>query len=235
MTARPRLLDLFCCAGGAGTGYHRAGFDVVGVDNRPQPNYPFEFHQADALTFPLDGFDAVHASPPCQAFTAMGSMPNAREHPDLLTPTRVLLEQAGLPYVIENVPGSPIDVRPPDLFGYGGAVMLCGSMFGLVTDEYELRRHRWFEASVPIAQPPCRHSHRRVVGFYGDHARIRARVEGSRDRGSDILGEQKMALVKALMDIDWMAWTEANQAIPPAYTAHLGSQLLAHLAVASCR
>jgi DNA (cytosine-5)-methyltransferase 1 len=232
---RPRLLDAYSCAGGAGMGYHLAGFDVTGIDKEAQPNYPFMFIRGDALEALADRgflgqFDAVHASPPCQAFTAMGTMPNAREHPDLLTPTRALLEQAGLPYVIENVPGSPIDVRPPDLFGYSGAIMLCGSMFGLRTDEFELRRHRWFDASVPLVQPPCRHSHRRVVGFYGDHARIRARVEGSRDRGSDILGEQKMALVKALMGIDWMAWTEANQAIPPAYTAFLGAALLEHLA-----
>lgn len=228
---RPLLLDLFCCAGGAGTGYHRAGFDVVGVDVRPQPNYPFEFHQADAMTFPLGGFDAVHASPPCQAFTAMGTMPNARDHVDLLTPTRARLEASGLPYVIENVPGSPIDVRPPDLFGYQGAVVLCGSMFGLRTDEWELRRHRWFESSLTLTQPACRHSHRKVIGFYGDHARIRTRANGHPDRGTDIVGaDAKLAAVKALMDIDWMSWSEANQAIPPAYTEHLGHALLAQMA-----
>jgi DNA (cytosine-5)-methyltransferase 1 len=232
---RRKALDAYSCAGGAGMGYDLAGFDVTGVDKEPMPNYPFEFIQADALEVLADReflaqFDVIHASPPCQAFTAMGTMPNAREHPDLLTPTRALLEQSGLPWVIENVPHSPIDVRPPDLFGYTGAIMLCGSMFGLRTDEYELRRHRWFEASIPLTQPPCRHTRRLVVGFYGDHARIRTRVEGSRDRGSDILGEQKMALVKALMGIDWMEWTEANQAIPPAYTEFIGTQLLEHVA-----
>lgn len=230
MSRRPRLLDLFCCAGGAGMGYHRAGFDVVGVDKDDHPNYPFEFVQADAMTFPLDGFDAIHASPPCQAFTAMGTMPNARAHEDLLTGTRARLEAAGRPYVIENVPGSPIDVRPPDLFGEGGAIVLCGSMFNLRTAEYELRRHRWFESSLPLIQPSCRHSDRKVVGFYGDHARIRARQNGHKDRGADIVGtEAKLALVRDLMEIDWMTWAEANQAIPPAYTEHIGAQLLAYV------
>ena len=236
---RPRLLDLFCGAGGAAMGYHRAGFDVVGVDIKPQPRYPFEFYQADALEFLAryrsqadHFFHAVHASPPCQVFTAMGTMPNARCHDDLLTPTRALLKVIGLPWVIENVPGSPIDVRPPDLFGYPGAIMLCGTMFRLHTDEYELQRHRWFEASTPIAQPPCRHSYRLTVGFYGDHARIRSRLPGHKDRGSDIVGSaKKLALVDALMDINWMTWSEANQAIPPAYTEHIGLQLLDHLAV----
>ena len=232
---RPKIVDAYCCAGGAGTGYDRAGFEVVGIDKEPQPNYPFEFIQADALGLLSDRgflaqFDAVHASPPCQAFTTMSAMPNAGEHHDLLTPTRALLEKAGLPYVIENVPGSPIDVRPPDLFGYSGAIMLCGSMFKLHTDELELQRHRWFEGSIPLVQPACRHSHRRTIGFYGDHARIRARVNGHRDRGLDIVGDsKKLPLVKALMDIDWMTWDEAREAIPPAYTEYIGTQLLDHL------
>jgi site-specific DNA-cytosine methylase len=104
---RPRLLDLFCGAGGASVGYHRAGFDVVGVDNQVQPHYPFEFHQADAMTYPLDGFDAIHASPPCQAFTVAKSI-NGRQHIDLLTPTRERLRGWGGVWVIENVPGAPM-------------------------------------------------------------------------------------------------------------------------------
>lgn len=229
-------LDLFCGAGGAAYGYQRAGFRMVGIDKQRQPRYAGDgFIQADALDVLADReylsqFAFVHASPPCQKFTAMGAMPNARRHEDLLTPTRELLQQSGLPYVIENVPGSPIDVRPPDLFGYPGAIMLCGTMFGLRTSEYELQRHRWFEASVPLSQPPCRHSHRSTVGFYGDHARIRARVDGSKDRGLDIVGTaKKLELVHALMGIDWMTWTEANQAIPPAYTEHIGWQLQKHV------
>jgi DNA (cytosine-5)-methyltransferase 1 len=250
MSERPRLLDLFCGAGGAAMGYHRAGFDVVGVDIEPQPHYPFEFHQADALEvldravdgnelWPFDGwlddiedFDAIHASPPCQAYTAMKVMANHRpDHPDLVAPTRELLELSGLPWVMENVPGAPMDdVGPPDLFGGGGGVMLCGSMFGLNNGEYELRRHRLFECSTPLAQPPCRHR-LPVIGFYGDHARTPQRtVDGHRDRGGDIVGNaKKMPLVRDLMGIDWMEWPESTNAVPPAYTFFIGQQLMAHL------
>src|SRR5262245_41316846 len=115
----PRLADLFCGAGGAGMGYHRLGFEVVGVDIKPQPNYPFEFHQADALTFPLEGFDAVHASPPCQHASALSVMANAGEYPDLIPPTRERLIASGLPYVIENVVGAVLI----------GPFTLCGASF----------------------------------------------------------------------------------------------------------
>lgn len=231
---KPRLLDLFCGAGGAGMGYHRAGFDVVGVDNRPQPNYPFEFHQGDAMVWPLDGFDVIHASPPCQAFTSMKVMANARQHDDLLTPTRARLEACGLPWVIENVVGAPMNAGPPSLFSEISGITLCGSMFGLNDGTYELRRHRLFECSIHLPQPACRHR-LPVVGFYGDHARTRQRtIAGNRDRGGDITGtERKLALVKSLMGIDWMAWHEANQAIPPAFTQHIGRHLIEHLAVAA--
>jgi hypothetical protein len=142
---KPRLLDLFCCAGGAGMGYDRAGFDVVGVDVAPQPHYPFEFHQADAMTFPLDGFDAIHASPPCQHYANVtlwrGSADN---HPDLLPPMLERLAASGLPWIVENVPGAPL--RPD--------YILCGSMFGL-----PIRRHRWFQTSWGGYEfhPPCHH------------------------------------------------------------------------------
>jgi DNA (cytosine-5)-methyltransferase 1 len=238
---RPRLLDLFCGAGGAGMGYHQAGFEVVGVDIKLQPNYPFTFIQADAMEVLADpdkffdepeGFRAIHASPPCQAYTAMRVMANARQdHPDLVEPCRELLGLSGLPWVMENVPGAPMDdMGPPDLFGGGGGITLCGSMFNLNDGTYELRRHRLFECSIPLPQPSCRHR-LPVVGFYGNHARTRQRtVNGPRDRGGDITGtERKLALVRDLMGIDWMAWTEANQAIPPAYTEFIGRQLMAHL------
>jgi DNA (cytosine-5)-methyltransferase 1 len=233
MGERPRLLDLFCGAGGAAMGYHRAGFKVVGVDIKPQPRYPFEFIQADALDFlafvrksqilmPLEGFSAIHASPPCQAFTAMGTMANARHHEDLLTPTLALLDVMGKPYVVENVMGAPMR----------SAVRLCGTTFGLKSHVpgrgiVELRRHRLFELNWPLLVPPCAHKRgRMVVGFYGDHARIRRR---SAD-GGDITGSiEKLRLVKEAMGIDWMTWSEANQAIPPAYTHYIGTQLLASL------
>ena len=228
---KPRLLDLFCGAGGAAVGYHRAGFDVVGVDIKPQPHYPFEFHQADALTFPLDGFDAIHASPPCQAFSAMRVMANARPHLDLLTPTRTRLVASGVPFVIENVLQAPMESGPPSLWSSLSGVVLCGSMFGLRTSRYELRRHRQFEASQSLPVMTCSHrSDLQVVGFYGDHARTRTRINGHHARGTDITrNDDKLALVRDLMGIDWMSWSESNQAIPPAYTEWVGARLIANL------
>ncbi|MAH50410.1 hypothetical protein CMI37_31605 [Candidatus Pacearchaeota archaeon] len=225
---RPRLLDLFCGAGGCSVGYHRAGFDVVGVDINPQPNYPFEFHQADAMEFPLDGFDAIHASPPCQAHSVLGKMvKNERnEYPDLIAATRVRLRQYGRPWVIENVEGAPMDLGTWPLFTTESGIVLCGSMFGLNNGEYELRRHRLFESSETLWQPKCNH-HLPVIGFYGDHARTRKRVVGSKDRGRDIVGkDRKMPLVRDLMGIDWMTWHEATQAIPPAYTEWIGRRII---------
>jgi DNA (cytosine-5)-methyltransferase 1 len=214
-------------------GYHRAGFDVIGVDLNPQPRYPFPFQQCDALKLlecDLRGFDAIHASPPCQAYTSMRAMANARsDHPDLVASTRDLLKLSGLPWVMENVPGAPMDdVRPVDLFGQGGGITLCGSMFGLNNGTYELRRHRLFECSTPLVQLSCQHK-LPVIGFYGDHARTRRRTKKlhNKDAGGDITGNAaKLQLVKELMDIDWMTWHESNQAIPPAYTEFIGQQLM---------
>lgn len=135
---KPRILDLFCGAGGAAMGYRRAGFAVTGIDHAPQPDYPFEFIQADVMQWLARRsgflrFDAIHASPPCQAFSAMTQVAGTRDqHPDLLTPIRDWLQRIGLPYVIENVPGAPVQ----------GHVTLCGTAFGLGAGEYELRRHR---------------------------------------------------------------------------------------------
>ncbi len=235
--SRPRLLDLFCGAGGAGMGYHRAGFDVVGVDIAPQPHYPFEFHQGDAMTFPLDGFDAIHASPPCQAFSPLRNMWNAREHPDLIDATRQRLKAAGVPYVIENVPGAPL----PD------AVTLCGSVFHLGCEDAELRRHRHFEINPhPVLVPPCQHGWKaatigvyghaggystrtreriaqRVIGVYGGHRRDRRRrMETSPQSFSTAQRAEAMG-------IDWMTGNELSQAIPPAYTEWIGERLLAAL------
>lgn len=209
----PRLLDLFCGAGGAAMGYHRAGFEVVGVDIKPQPHYPFEFHQADAMTYPLDGFDAIHASPPCQAFSDLRSMHNAKRHPDLLTPTRDRLVSAGLPYVIENVEGAPMR----------DYIVLCGGAFGLGSGDAELRRHRRFEIEPrPVLVPPCAHGQRqRVIGVYGGHGRDRRRSVSTQDYST----EQR----REAMGIDWMNGDELSQAIPPAYTEWIGQRLLALL------
>jgi DNA (cytosine-5)-methyltransferase 1 len=143
--SRPLLLDLFCGAGGAAVGYQRAGFDIVGVDIRPQPRYPFEFVQADAMSFPLDGFAAVHASPPCQAWSAVTAWRGDRsKHPKLIAATRARL--TGHLYVIENVQDARHDLRDP--------IRLCGSQFGL-----PVRSHRYFEINpVPFTlMPPCHH------------------------------------------------------------------------------
>ncbi len=143
---KPKLLDLFCGAGGASMGYYRAGFEVVGVDIKPQPHYPFEFHQADALTYPLEGYDAYHASPPCQAYTMMQNIVKSRDtHPDLIASTRDGLITSGSPYVIENVYKAPLN----------GHLMLCGTSFGL-----RIIRHRFFECHWLHLEllPPCNHS-----------------------------------------------------------------------------
>jgi DNA (cytosine-5)-methyltransferase 1 len=211
---RPRLLELFCGAGGAAMGYYRAGFDMLGVDIKPQPRYPFPFVQADALTaldtWNLSGFDAIHASPPCQAYSAMRNMWNARtDHPDLVAPVRARLTMSGLPWVIENVPGAPMTPL----------VMMCGSAFGLGIPGYQLRRHRWFEVSGAwFMSPPCQHRGP-VIGIYGDHGRDRRRKEGYGRYFS--LGERKQA-----MGIDWMARDELDLSIPPAYTEYIGGYLI---------
>lgn len=206
---RPRLLDLFSGAGGAAMGYHRAGFQVTGVDLHLQPHYPFEFHQADAMAFPLDGFDAIHASPPCQAYSQSAqSFRNAgKEYPDLLAPTRDRLQTQPAPWVIENVPGAPMR---PDL-------QLCGCHFGL-----ELRRERWFETSWQAfcMLPPCHHPHPvpSVVG-HGTPSWVRQKLGYN----------PTIHHYRASMGIDWMNRNELSQAIPPAYTQFIGEQLLSVL------
>jgi len=213
---KPRLLDLFCCQGGAAMGYSRAGFDVVGVDIAPQPRYPFEFHQGDALEYLAahgHEFDAIHASPPCQAFTALKVMYNAKPHPDLLTPTRAALIALGKPYVIENVEGAP-------MVNY---VTLCGTAFGLGTDAMELRRHRRFEVSPPFLMvPPCAHGLKPVIGIYGGHWRDR--------RENAPVKNLPLSEAVIAMGIDWMSGHGLSQAIPPAYTEFIGRHLRAALA-----
>ena len=184
-------------------GYFLAGFDVVGVDIDPQPNYPFEFHQADAMTFSLRGFDAVAASPPCQRYSVTAAMTKrGHEHPDLVAPMRKKLRASGLPYVMENVPGAPL-IDP---------LKLDGEMFGL-----PLIRMRWFESNVPLVAP------RTVRRPFG---RGYASVFGGKGgRGPQ---NTKAQWCKA-MGIDWMTMPELAQAIPPAYTHWIGMQLAARV------
>ena len=208
---RPRLLDLFCGAGGAAMGYHRVGFDeIVGVDIKPQPRYPFEFIQADAMTFPLEGFDAIHASPPCQAHTALRTAWNAKAHEDLLTPTLARLAAAATPWIAENGPGAPMR---RDL-------VLCGTMFGLGVGSAELRRHRWFQTNwpTPALRTPCAHKENPItIGVYGQHGR---------DRRRSVQTFFSVEDGKRAMGIDWMTGDELSQAIPPAYTEYIGRHLI---------
>lgn len=205
---RPRLLDLFCGAGGAGMGYHQAGFDVVGVDLSPQPRYPFRFHRVDALVFPLGGFDVIHASPPCQASSRMRSRWQGREYPQLIGAVRDRLQASGVPYVIENVDGAPL-VDP---------IVLCGSMFGL-----EVRRHRLFESSIDLRTPSCDHaSQGYVYGVYGHSGASADRGRAARAGRSNSVADWRRA-----MGIDWMTQGEITESIPPAYTEFIGHQLMA--------
>lgn len=213
------LLDLFCKAGGAAMGYHRAGFRVVGVDIEKQKNYPFEFVQADAMMYPLDGFDAIHASPPCQGYSkAMKHLSNGA--PLLIDEVRERLQAAGVPWVIENVEGSPLATRTT-LFGEHG-VLLCGTMFGM-----RIFRHRKFETSFHIRAPKvCDHNvvplnPHRASGDPGGPIAGRARMRA--EFGDDINCEKVWAKE---MGVDWMTRLEARQAIPPAYTEWIGKQLI---------
>jgi DNA (cytosine-5)-methyltransferase 1 len=216
----PRLLDLFCGAGGAAVGYQRAGFEIVGVDIHDQPNFPLEFQQDDALKLdPADierEFDAIHASPPCQAYSDLRTAWNAKKHAHLILAVRELLQATGLPYVIENVEGAPL--RNP--------MRLCGTMFGLGTEGYDLHRHRLFESPNLFALlPPCVHDDP-VIGVYGDHVRSR----GHWRKGADFPGRDKLVLASKAMGIDWMTWKEISQAIPPAYTEWIGAVMVRYLA-----
>jgi DNA (cytosine-5)-methyltransferase 1 len=230
---RPVLLDLFCGAGGAGMGYHQAGFDLIGVDIEPQPRYPFEFHQADALSILRTMVDypnfsgelwrptsyaAIHASPPCQAYSAMSGcrLGLAAEYPQLVDATRALLIETGLPWVMENVAGSGLAAQD-DLFGTKG-LMLCGAMFGA-----ELYRHRMFESSLSLAAP----NHPRHL--------ISASPAGHWRPGSviSVAGNcSPISLARKAMGIDWMNRDELAEAIPPAFTRFIGEQLIEQLSLA---
>jgi DNA (cytosine-5)-methyltransferase 1 len=208
-----RLLDLFCGAGGDGMGYHRAGFEVVGVDIKPQPHYPFEFHQADALEYVREHgreFDAIHASPPCQAYSMMTR--DHSKHPDLYGPTRSALIETGLPWIIENVIAAP----------YHSGVTLCGTMFGL-----GIWRHRNFETSWLILMPMvCDHSGERPVTISQSNGTPEAKgiVDYKHAR------QAPFSVGRRLMGMPWAeTQSEIGLAIPTAYTEWIGRQLIAAL------
>jgi DNA (cytosine-5)-methyltransferase 1 len=212
----PKMLDLFCGAGGASMGYHRAGFDVCGVDIDPQPHYPFKFVQADALSYLAEHwreYDAFHASPPCQKFTTLQNVNRARgldnDHPDFIEATRRVLIATGKPYVIENVQGAPLLMQ----------IIICGHSVGLP----RLARHRHFESNILLFSTPCTHRGKDSVGVYG------LRPDGHRvsPRGQKLTRvASSITEARDAMGIDWMDWHELKEAIPPAYTEFIGRQIL---------
>jgi DNA (cytosine-5)-methyltransferase 1 len=200
---RPRLLDLFCCEGGAAAGYHRAGFDVTGVDIEPQPRYPYDFHQGDALTYLRDHgreFDAIHASPPCQDHSLSANIRSREMHGTgwLLDATLTAVRGLGVPFVVENV----------DRAVMGDALTLCGTSFGL-----GLHRHRRFVTSWFCLAPPC------------DPSRVRYR-----GRAAEVFGHHgNTDRIRAEWGVPWMTQDGIAQCIPPAFTEWLGAQLLDQL------
>lgn len=232
---RPKALDLFCGAGGAAMGLYRAGFDVVGVDIKPQPRYPFPFVRGDALKPPmrLKDFDLVWASPPCQAFTSMRHLgKRAGEGAlDLIDPVRELLRGARA-WVIENVPGAPLQ----------SAFELCGSAFGL-----GVRRHRRFESSFFVLVPECQHGGGYVVPVWGDGRPSRQEARRARrpiavygdhpqqpgDKTYRVNRARTLEEGSGAMGIDWMDWRPLTQAIPPAYSEHIGKYAMMALGYAN--
>jgi DNA (cytosine-5)-methyltransferase 1 len=204
-TGRPVLLDAYCGAGGAAVGYHRAGFDVVGVDIAPQPRYPFAFEQGDAIEFIRRHgreFDVIHTSPPCQGYSEATPARVKASLPRLIEPTRAALARTGRPYVIENVAGALPELRTP--------LLLCGSMFGL-----RVWRHRYFECpGIDMLSPsPCAHSGRPVTIHCGSNTR-------------KTRGQTRADAARRALGVPWMTRDETYEAIPPIYTEWLGSQLL---------
>ncbi|KUN07433.1 hypothetical protein AQI95_10390 [Streptomyces yokosukanensis] len=209
---RPRLLDLYCCQGGAGKGYTDAGFDVTGVDKDPQPRYPFRFVQADAIAFVLEHgaeFDFIHGSPPCQHDTACQRI-QGNTHPDLIAPTRTALETTGRPWVMENVGGALPKLRTP--------VMLCGQMVGL-----ENYRHRYFETGGGFTLDQPQHPAHLVP-----QAKMGRPVPPGH-YGQFVGNFSGVPLARRVLGVPWMNRDGIRECIPPAYAHHIGRAALAHL------
>jgi DNA (cytosine-5)-methyltransferase 1 len=207
------LLDLFCGAGGASKGYADAGFTVTGVDLKHGKRYPYEYLRQDVMSLDIDflrSFDVIHASPPCQLFSATKHLRNAQgkgsSKLDLVQPVRDMLIASGRPYIIENVLGAPLI----------NAVTVCGSFFGL-----KVRRHRLFESNLQLVGTKCQHKEQgRPVGIYGS---MRDEIPSGGKTA------ESMDQAKEAMGIDWMLWGELVEAIPPAYSLYIGEQLVEQL------
>jgi DNA (cytosine-5)-methyltransferase 1 len=212
-----RCLDLFCCGGGAGMGYHLAGMDVTGVDIDPQPKYPFTFVQGDALEYLAahgHEFDFIHASPPCQGYSVLKRF-GGGDTPKLIGAVRELLQRSGKPWVIENVQGARQDMINP--------IMLCGSSFGL-----GVRRHRIFETNPPIALvPACAHHAQPepvdVTGTGSFCKKPRTAPRGGLSRKPKNIKE-----ARDVMGIQWLGRKELSQAVPPAFTRYIAEQMMGH-------
>lgn len=214
---KPRALDLFCKAGGASMGLHRAGFDVTGVDIERQPRYPFRFVQANALHIPfkLSDFDFIWASPPCQAYSvaAHGERSRGREYPDLVEPVRAMLIAGGVPYAIENVPGAPL-IHP---------TKLRGTMFPAL----KVIRERWFETSWFMMQPPQVSEPR---GLLTKHGYVSVAGNGTQGWAYKKGLRWLISDMRSAMGIDWMNRNELSQAVPPDYAEFIGRAALASIA-----
>lgn len=243
---KPKLLDLFSCAGGAARGYADAGFDVYGVDIDPQPRYPYPFCEGDVLdvmcaligggqaafTAPdgatewlgMDDFDVIHASPPCQRYSSTRSL-HSSEHPDLVGPTRELLVASGKPYVIENVVGAPL-LDP---------IRLAGTDFNMTAEDVDgvrlkLVRVRLFESNIQLTPPPklpVDHSIQ-TASVYGAGGGWTPKHRDNPERRGGYIPH--IDVIKRLLGIDWMTKHELSQSIPPVFTEHVGRQLITHLA-----
>lgn len=207
---KPRLLDLFSCAGGAAKGYQNVGFYVVGVDKDPQPHYiGDEFVQSDAFEYLSEHwkeFDVIHASPPCQRYSQCTPVQYRENHPDLIAPIRKALQETGKPYVIENVQAARYLLINP--------VKLCGSMFDL-----PIFRHRYFEIypSMLMLTPPCQHNFLPIL------------ISGTHRRKGVKRADAPVAVRREAIGIDWMTDRELDEAIPPIYTQWIGERLLEFL------
>jgi len=220
-----RLLDLFCGAGGAAMGYHRAGFEVVGVDNRPQKHYPFESHCADAFAF-LEKhgpeFDVIHASPPCQAYSEATPMAHRQSSPALIAEIRTALKKVNRFFIIENVENARKHLKNP--------LMLCGTHFNL-----PIWRHRYFECNPDLFAllPHCKHERYPITIHSGSHTRktftpilCTGGGDGIRSSRKTHRPREAVMAIRYAMEIPWMLQKELTEAIPPAYTEWIGRRLL---------